>query len=379
MNTRPQNMPNRKVRFAVVGLGWIAQEAVLPAFQNVETAELAALVTNDSLKANELGKQYGVPRTCSYQEYDDLLRRGEVDAVYISLPNSMHKDYSVRALRAGVHVLCEKPMAETAEECHEMIRAAEENNVKLMVAYRLHFEPANLRAIEIIRSGEIGEPRIFMSAFCQQVGEGNVRLKKSLGGGPLMDMGVYPINAARYLFREEPLEVIAFGGNNGEPRFEGIHEMVSGVMRFPGDRLASITCSLGSANADAFEVLGTKGSLRLLPAYDYHTGKTLTVTIGDRTREEKFSHYDQFGAEIAYLSRCILEGKDPEPSGHEGLADVRVIQALLRSIRTGSAVRLGRYEREKRPDQSQAYELPPVHAREIVHAEPPSAGVTLRR
>lgn len=379
MNTRPQNMSARKIRFAVVGLGWIAQEAVLPAFQNVETAELAALVTNDALKANELGKQYNVPRTCSYEEYDDLLRRGEVDAVYISLPNSMHKDYGVRALRAGVHVLCEKPMAETAEECHEMIRAAEENGVKLMVAYRLHFEPANLRAIEIIRSGEIGEPRIFSSAFCQQVPEGNVRLKKSLGGGPLMDMGVYPINASRYLFREEPVEVIAFGGNNGEPRFEGIHEMVSAVMRFPGDRLASITCSFGSADADAFEVLGTKGSLRLVPAYDYHTGKTLTVTTGDRTREEKFSQYDQFGAEIAYFSGCILEGKDPEPSGREGLADVRVIQALLRSIRTGSAVRLGPYEREKRPDQSQAYELPPVHAREIVHAEPPSAVVNLRR
>src|SRR5438552_6201353 len=151
------------VRFAVVGLGYISQVAVLPAFEHAENAVLAALVSQDPEKRHSLGKKYGVHRVFSYEDYQDCLESGEVDAVYIALPNSLHREYAVRAAEAGVHVLCEKPMAVTEAECRDMIAAAESREVKLMVAYRLHFERANLEAIEVVRSGRIGEPRLFTS------------------------------------------------------------------------------------------------------------------------------------------------------------------------------------------------------------------------
>src|ERR1044072_991742 len=150
-------MPRKQVRYAVVGLGHIAQVAVLPAFGNARrNSKLAAFVSGDPVKLAELGERYGVERRCSYEQYDELLKSGDIDAVYIALPNSLHAEYAVRAAQAGVHVLCEKPMAVTEAECELMARTARENKAKLMVAYRLHFERANLEAIEIARSGRIG-------------------------------------------------------------------------------------------------------------------------------------------------------------------------------------------------------------------------------
>ena len=303
------------VRYALVGLGWIVQEVVLPGFKGAKNSELAALVTDDPKKAEKLSGKYKIDQVTGYQDYDPLLSSGAVDAVYLGVPNHLHKDFTIRAARAGVHVLCEKPMANNVTECEEMIRAAEENNVKLMIAYRLHFEPGNLHAIELIESGEIGEPRIFSSVFSQQTPEGNIRLQKSMGGGPLMDMGVYPINAARYLFRDEPLEVVGVGANSGDPRFKEVHEMVTAVLRFPGERIAALTYSFGAAAADAYQVVGTKGELWMQPAFDYHAPLKMKTKIDGKEKETTFDRVDQFGGEIEYFSRCILRDAEPEPSG----------------------------------------------------------------
>ena len=346
----------KTVRYAVVGLGWITQEVVLPGFKDATHSELVALVTDDEKKAKELAKKYGVERTTDYNGYDELLRSGAIDAVYIGLPNNLHRDYTVRAAGAGIHVLCEKPMADNVDECQDMIRAVEEHNIKLMIAYRLHFEPANLHAIELVQSGDIGEPRIFSSVFCQQTDEGNIRLKKKLGGGPLMDMGVYPINASRYLFRDEPIEVFGVGANSGDPRFKEVHEMATGVLRFPGDRLAVLTCSFGASSADSFQVVGTKGSIEMKPAFDYHSPAKITTKIDDKETEKTFDQVDQFGGEIEYFSRCILENSHPEPDGYEGLADIRIVQALLESIRAGKTVKLGHFEKAQRPSEAQKME-----------------------
>jgi len=363
-----------KIRYAVVGLGWIAQEVVLPGFDDAKHSSLAAFVTQDPKKATGLGEKYNVSQIAGYESYDELLRSGAVDAVYIALPNNMHKDYTIRAARAGVHVLCEKPMADTVSECEEMIRAAEENNVKLMIAYRLHFEPANLAAIEKLRSGDIGDPRIFSSALTQQVAEGNVRLKKDLGGGPLMDMGVYPINACRYLFRDEPIEVTAFGARSNDPRFVEVHEMATGILRFPGDRLATFTCSFGAAESGWYQVLGTKGELWLKPSFDYHEKLKMTVKVDGKEKETAFDKVDQFGGEIEYFSQCILENREPEPSGYEGLADVRIVEALLQSIRSGQSVKLGPFEKHERPSEAQKMEKSPVkQEKKFVDAQPASA------
>src|SRR5262245_17731157 len=161
----------RKVRYAVVGLGWFAQEAILPAFAHAkDNAELAALVTGEPTKAGELSKKYKVS-TFGYDDYESALKKERCDAVYIALPNSHHREYTERAARAGVHVLCEKPMADSSADCQAMIDACKSAGVRLMIAYRLHFEAANLHAVETIQSGQLGEPRLFNSVFAQQVQE----------------------------------------------------------------------------------------------------------------------------------------------------------------------------------------------------------------
>lgn len=359
----------KKIRYAVVGLGWIAQEVILPGFKEAKHSELAAFVTDDPEKAKELGEKYGVTEIVDYDKYEALLRSGTIDAVYITLPNHMHKDFSVRASKRGIHVLCEKPMADTVAECEEMIRAAEECKTKLMIAYRLHFEPANLKAIEVVQAGTLGEPRIFSSVFSQQVAEGNVRLKRHMGGGPLMDMGVYQINAARYLFREEPVEVTGVGANSGDARFREVHEMASGILRFPGDKLAVFTCSFGAANADTYQVVGTKGEMKLEPAFDYHTELQMSLKVDGKKKEISFDKVDEFGGEIEYFSECIVNDAQPEPDGYEGLADVRIVQALLESMRSGQPVKLTPFEKKSRPGEEQKKEKPYVKPQPLVNAE----------
>ncbi|MBV9464086.1 MAG: Gfo/Idh/MocA family oxidoreductase, partial [Verrucomicrobiae bacterium] len=239
---KPARSKARQVRYAVVGLGHIAQAAVLPAFAGArKNSKLVALVSGDPVKHRALCKKYKIERAYSYQEYEDCLRNEQVDAVYIALPNHMHREYAVKAAKMGVHVLCEKPLAVTEQDCRAMIETARENRVRLMTAYRLHFEKANLCAIDILKSGKIGEPKLFDSVFTLQVRPGDIRVQKNLGGGTLYDIGIYCINAARYLFRAEPYEVMAFTSKSSDPRFSEVEESSSVLLRFPGARLASFT------------------------------------------------------------------------------------------------------------------------------------------
>jgi predicted dehydrogenase len=364
----------RKIRYGVVGLGHIAQVAVLPAFTHAENCELAALVSDDPEKLEKLGRRYKVKARFSYQQFDECLGSGVVDAVYIALPNHLHREYAVRAARAGVHVLCEKPMAVTEDDCLAMIRAAEENGVKLMVAYRLHFEESNLKAIDLVQSGRLGDPRLFDSVFSMQVEMGDIRLNpREQGGGPLYDIGIYCINAVRNLFGAEPMEVVAFSANNGESRFEQCEEITSAILRFPGrERLASFTCSFNGADVSTYRVVGTKGDLTMDPAYEYAAELKQRLTIDGRTRERTFPKRDQFAPELISFSECILTGAAPEPSGWEGLADVRVIRALYRSSDTGQPVTLEPFSKEDRPGLEQELHRPPVNKPQLVNTESPT-------
>jgi predicted dehydrogenase len=360
----------KRIRYAVVGLGHIAQVAILPAFAHAKkNSELKALVTDDPKKAKQLSKKYRVPFTYGYESYDEWLQSGEIDAVYIALPNSMHHEYAVPALKAGINVLCEKPLAIDAPECEDMIDAAAESGAKLMTAYRLHFDKANLQAVEIVRSGKLGNPRFFSSTFGMQVRPGNIRLSLALGGGPLWDLGVYCVNAARYLFRDEPEEVFAFKATGKDARFREVEESVSAILRFPEARLASFTCSFGSGDVSTYEVAGTKGTLRADPAYEYAEGLKLTTTIEGKSREYKFGKSDQFAAELHYFSDCILKNRQPAPSGKEGLADVRIIQAMYRSIETGKPIKIEPVQPRKRPTAKQEIRRPPVKKPELVRAK----------
>jgi predicted dehydrogenase len=364
----------RKIRYGVVGLGHIAQVAVLPAFAHAENCQLAALVSDDPEKLEKLGRRYKVKARFSYQQFDECLGSGVVDAVYIALPNHLHREYAVRAARAGVHVLCEKPMAVTEDDCLAMIRAAEENGVKLMVAYRLHFEESNLKAIDLVQSGRLGDPRLFDSVFSMQVEMGDIRLNpREQGGGPLYDIGIYCINAVRNLFGAEPMEVVAFSANNGESRFEQCEEITSAILRFPGrERLASFTCSFNGADVSTYRVVGTKGDLTMDPAYEYAAELKQRLTIDGRTRERTFPKRDQFAPELISFSECILTGAAPEPSGWEGLADVRVIRALYRSSDTGQPVTLEPFSKEDRPGLEQELHRPPVNKPQLVNTESPT-------
>lgn len=362
-----------RIRYAVVGLGYIAQSAILPAFAHAkENSELMALVSGDPQKLRELGRQYNVSHLYSYEQYTDCLQSGLIDAVYIALPNAMHREYAVRAARAGVHVLCEKPMALRTDECLEMIDTAQDHAVKLMIAYRLHFERANLKALDIVRSGQLGAARIFHSIFSMQVTPGNLRLDAQLSGGTLYDIGIYCINAARMLFEAEPTSVVAVSAKSTDARFGGVDEMTSALLTFPGDRIAALTSSFGAADTSTYSIVGTKGSLLVEQAYEIADTIRHVLQCNGQTTIDTFPKRDQFAPELLYFSECILHDHPPEPSGEEGWADVRVIQALYESAQTGAPVALPSLPKRSHPSLQQERRRPPVARAELIHAQQPA-------
>lgn len=366
--------PQERVRYAVVGLGHIAQSAVLPAFRHARrNSELAAIVSGNPLKRTKLRRRYQVEHAVGYQEYEDLLHHGAIDAVYIALPNDMHYEYTLRAAAMGVHVLCEKPLALSERDCEEMIEVCRDAGVRLMTAYRLHFDEATLDAIELVESGRIGEPRLLTSLHTMQVTDpDNIRLDAERGGGPLWDLGVYCINGARALFRDEPVAVQGFRARGRDRRFREVPEAFTGMLRFPGDRVASFACSFGAGDASMYQVIGTKGDLKVEPGFEYAEGLAHRLTVNGRTTRRRYPKRDQFGAELLAFSDCIIEGRDPEPSGTEGLADVRVIRGLIRSAREQRVVELPPFRRRRRPEPDQEIRLPPVRKPREIAARSPS-------
>ena len=359
----------RKIRYAVVGLGHIAQVAVLPAFAHAKrNSTLSALVSGDAQKQKALSRKYRVP-AYSYDQYEECLQ--QVDAVYIALPNHEHAEYTVRAANAGVHVLCEKPLAVTVEECRRMIEACDEAGVKLMTAYRLHFERANVRAIELVRRGRIGEPKYFASAFSMIVRPGDIRTRREKGGGTLYDIGVYCINAARNLFQAEPKEVFAMSVNAVPHKLPDIDESTAAIMRFEGERIASFVTSFNAADVATLQIVGTKGDLRLDPAYEYAEGLEYDLTVDGTTKHVKTGKRDQFAPELLHFSDCVLNDTEPEPSGWEGLQDVRIIEAMYESAETGKPIELPPYTERKRPSVAQVVTKPPVREPDTVKARQP--------
>ena len=365
--------PVKPVRYAVVGLGHIAQVAVLPAFNNARrNSRLTALVSDDPQKLKQLARRYDVPYCYSYRQYDQCLREGYIDAVYIALPNSMHCDFAVRAAKAGIHVLCEKPLAVTMQECRRMIQAADQADTKLMTAYRLHFEEANMNTVELARSGRLGNLRLFNSVFTMQVREGDIRVEAELGGGSLYDIGVYCINAARYVFRANPTKVSASTIKGTDRRFREVDEMTTAWLEFPGNRLATFVCSFGAADVSSYDVVGTKGHVRLDPAYEYVGELEQNIVFNGKSRSRRYDSQDQFAPELLYFSDCILTDRDPEPSGLEGLIDVAIVEALYRSAKTGRPVSLSLPDKTQWPAKDQVITRPPIRKPKLVRVKSPS-------
>lgn len=324
------------IRYAVVGAGWISQEAFMPGVAQSGNSVISAIVTGDLAKGEKLAAFHGVPRVVTYDAYDALLAEDVVDAVYIALPNSLHADYAIRAARAGKHVLVEKPQATTEAEALAMIAAAEKAGVFLMTAYRLHNEPGTLAVLDHIRKGSIGVPQFFQSVFSFQMAAGNHRLRSEHWGGPLQDVGVYCVNAARHVFCEEPCEATAtLIQPRDDPRFAEVEASIAATLRFPSGGIAQILCSFGAGAVDSYRVVGSQGDLELDPAFRFETATKLRLRRDGVTEDITFPQIDHFGAQCAYFSDCIAAGTAPEADGAEGLADMRVLLAIEAAARTG--------------------------------------------
>jgi glucose-fructose oxidoreductase len=255
-----------------------------------------------------------------------------------------------------------------------MMEAAEENDVRLMVAYRLHFEHLNLEVADLVRTGAIGEPRIFSSVFSQVVKEDDIRLDSwEKGGGSAFDMGVYCINAARNLFREEPIEVLASNGVGKDARFERCDETTAAVLTFPSGRIAQFCSSFGAVRSGDYRVTGTTGEVVVYNAYDYakEMSYELRAEGGDH-RKRTVAKRDQFGPELEYFAECVSERREPEPNGLEGYADVRIVRAIHAAANTGRRVSLDPIVRCRRPTQQQARWQPGIEKPEEINAEGPS-------
>src|SRR5215212_1027622 len=330
----------RKAGWAVVGLGQLALEEVMPAFRECQLSRPVALVSGHPEKARKVADAYGLePQNIyGYDNFDRLADNPAVDVVYIILPNSLHADYTIRALKAGKHVLCEKPMAVTVAECEQMIAAAQQADRKLMIAYRLHYEPLNRKVMELCAEKALGPVKTFSSSNGQNVTAPNIRLSATLGGGPIGDIGIYSINAARYCTGEEPVEVTAVAHRpQDDPRFREVPESVAFTLRFPSGALAQCDCSFGTAPSRRYRVHCEEGSIDMDPAFDYR-GLRLSLRQGDGRAELLIPQVNHFAAEMDHFSDCVLNGKDPRTPGEAGLADLRVIAAIAEAARTGRAV-----------------------------------------
>jgi len=336
--------PGKKVGWAIVGLGNLAIHEILPAFAKCEQSSVTALVSGHPDKANKLAQQYGVnPKNIyNYQNYDSIRDNPEVDIIYIVLPNGMHAEYTIRGCQAGKHVLTEKPMANTPDDCQKMIDAARKAGRKLMVAYRCRYEPYNQEAIRIARSGELGPTQVILANNGWRVTDPDQwRLKKDLaGGGSMMDIGIYALQAARYLSGEEPTEVNAlmYSAPN-DPRFTEVEENINFQLRFPSGILANCTSSYGYDSQSHYRVVGTKGWLEMEPATVYR-GLRMRVHHDGVTEERSLPVLDHFALEMDHMSECVMQNKEPLTPGEEGLRDLNVMMAVYIAARTGKTVKL---------------------------------------
>lgn len=327
----------RKLRYCIVGLGRISMKHFMPACKMSQNSQVTALVSGDRKKAEEQAAEYGVPakNIYDYKNYDEIGSNPDIDAVYIALPNSMHAEYTIRAANAGKHVFCEKPMATTVKDSQSMINACRAAGKKLMIAYRCHYEPTNLRAIQLIRDGKLGKIQAIESAngFNERMGEWRLN-RKLAGGGPLMDVGIYSLNACRYLTGEEPDKIEGYSSViDKDGRFKEVEENVGWTMRFPSGIVATCNTTYGAPMEGYYRVHGSQGVLHVEPAFGYE-GLHLKANIkGEPPIDEPNPAKDpsQFVAEADYFAKCVFENKVPRSSGEEGLRDMALMEEIYKS------------------------------------------------
>jgi predicted dehydrogenase len=326
--------PAKKTGYAVIGLGRIADHFMRGAIVT-SNSQITGLVSGHRDKAERIAAQYGVPSTSiyNYENFDEIAHNPAIDAVYVALPNSMHAEYTIRAAKAGKHVICEKPMSINVAEAEAMIAACKAANVKLMIAYRCHYEPTNLRAVKLIRDGALGQVQAIESAFGYNSGPDWRLNKKLAGGGPLFDVGIYSLNACRYLTGEEPVQLTGFVSTiDHDGRFDQVEENVSWTMKFPSGIVASCNTTYGATMTGYFRVHGAKGYLDANPGFNYD-GLHLRGEFSGTQIDEPNPARDpsQFTAQADHFSNCVQNGLEPKTPGEEGLRDMRYITEIYRT------------------------------------------------
>jgi glucose-fructose oxidoreductase len=342
-NVKLPEPPGKQVGFALVGLGNLAINQLMPAFARCQRAKLVGFVSGRPEKAKQLAQVYGVdPKNIyDYDNYERLAGNPAIDVIYIVLPNSMHAEYTIRALKAGKHVLCEKPMANTPQDCERMIAAAKAANRKLMIDYRVRYEPYNQALIAYARDAELGPTRVILADAGFNIGDPKQwRLRKDMaGGGSLMDIGIYALNAARYLSGEEPVAVNAMAHSTpNDPRFAEVEENINFQLRFPSGLLANCASSYG-VNFNRHRVVKPRGAAELDPASSY-TGLRMRVFRGGTIEERVLPQRDHFALAMDHFADCILKNTEPLTPGEEGLKDLKVMMAIYEAARTGRTVTL---------------------------------------
>jgi D-xylose 1-dehydrogenase (NADP+, D-xylono-1,5-lactone-forming) len=323
-------MAEQKVRWGVLGTSNIGRRAVLPAIQRSGNGDLVAVASRAADRARAFADELGIPR--AYASYEQLLADPEIEAVYIPLPNSMHREWTIKAAEAGKHILCEKPLALNAAECAEMDAAARANGVLLLEAFMYRFHPQTKRVIELIRQGAIGEPRLIHAAFTFRLtNPANIRLQAELGGGSLMDVGCYCANVSRTLFGAEPIEVQAFASWSAG----GVDEQLIGNLRFVGG-YAQFDSALTLARRETYQVVGTEGVIEVPVAFlPGHSDTIIHIRDAAGARDETIAGVDEYQLMAEHFADCVRGQATLRYPATEAAANMRTIAALYRSARNG--------------------------------------------
>ncbi len=333
---------SRRVGYAVVGLGSISEIAVLPAFRNSKRSKLVALVSHDQRRAEQLGAKFGVKDCYKYEDYDRCLSHPGVDAVFIASVNGAHAEQTIRAAAAGKHVLCEKPMANTVEDCRRMVEACRVNRVRLMIAYRKYFEPGSVALKKLVASGKLGRLRHMYSTYTEIVDPGKARAwqlnRKLAGGGSLMDLGIYCVNTMRWVAGSAPLGATAYAWTEDPKRFSEVEDSIAFRLTHPDGLVCHGSSSYSAVAASFVQVHGEKGWAALNPAFAFEEERRLFGKIQGQWFERKFKVIDEFALELDAFADCVRRRRDPEPDGMEGLRDIAAIQAIYCSTRENRTV-----------------------------------------
>lgn len=329
-----------KVRWGIIGTARHAANTWLPGCKASASGDVAAIASRSADKAQAFAAEHGIPK--SYGSYEDMLAADDIDAVYIPLPNHLHKEWSIKAAEAGKHVMCEKPLGLNAAEAEEMVAAFAGTGLKFAEAFQWRHHPQGQKVRELVKAGVIGDLRLIDAGFSFYLDRtGDVRLNKDMGGGALYDVGCYPISFARYITGQEPLTVTA----QAEWGETGVDTLLVATMAFPGGVLAHINCAFTLPQRRYYTVVGPEGSLTVNGAYNPKDDRPgHVIRLGeDRIAQETYDvgAHNSYTLMIEDFNRAVLDDRDPLFPAEDAIDNMRVIDAVYKAAREGGTVKVG--------------------------------------